>query len=121
MTTRRALVNVSGEIKELPSGDVLATAVPEIYTQTTATRNETATVGLIVILCDCTSNSITVNLPTAVGNTAVFFLKKTDSSANTVTVDGASTETIDGGATAVLQTQDEAIILISDNANWRIF
>lgn len=88
--------------------------------QTTATRNETTTSGTIVILCDCTSNAITVNLPTAVGNTATFIVKKIDSSSNTVTIDAFSTQTIDGGSTAVLQVQNESLSLVSDNTNIRI-
>lgn len=88
--------------------------------QTSSTRNETTTTGTIIVLCDCTSNSITVNLPTAVGNTATIVIKKTDSSSNSVTIDGATTQTIDGGLTATLQVQEESITIISDNTNWRI-
>jgi hypothetical protein len=94
-------------------GDVYTTA-----TQTGTTRNETATSSCKVILCDCTSNAITVNLPTAVGNTAKFEIKKIDSSANAVTVDAFSTQTIDGGLTAVLQVQYESITIVTDGANW---
>lgn len=99
---------------ELGIGDV------SISTQTAGTRNETATKGFNIILCNCTSGTITINLPTAAGNKAIFNIKKTDSSANTVTNDPASTETIDGGSTAVLQVQYESITLISDNSNWII-
>lgn len=91
-----------------------------VATQTAATRNETGTSGTIVILCDCTSNAITVNMPTAVGNTATFVIKKIDSSANSVTIDAFSTQTIDGGLTAVLQVKDESLTLISDNTNIKI-
>lgn len=91
-----------------------------VATQTAATRNETGTSGTIVILCDCTSNAITVNMPTAVGNTATFVVKKIDSSANAVTIDAFSTQTIDGGLTAVLQVKDESLTLISDNTNIKI-
>ena len=91
-----------------------------VFTQTSATRNETGTSGTIIILCDCTSNNITVNMPTAVSNVATFIIKKIDASANTVTIDGATTETIDGGLTAVLQVKDESLSLISDNSNYKI-
>ena len=90
-----------------------------VATQTAATRNETATSGEKVILCDTTSNSITVNLPTAVGNTAKFHIKKI-AAANTVTVDGATTETIDGSLTAAWTPVNVSYTLISDNVNWRI-
>jgi hypothetical protein len=88
--------------------------------QTDATRNETATAGLVSILCDAASNAITVNLPTAVGNAALFSIKKTDNSANAITVDPSSTQTIDGGSTAVLTVQYESISLVSDGSNWSI-
>lgn len=91
-----------------------------IENQSSATLNEANTTGHVVILCDATANNITVNLPTAVGSIIIFDIKKTDSSANTVTVDGNTTETIDGGTTAVLAVQNESITIISDNANWRI-
>jgi len=89
-----------------------------VATQTAATRNETATKGQVVILCDCTANAITVNLPTAVGNKAKFHIKKTDATANTVTIDGATTETIDGSLTAVLKVQNVSVELVNNNANW---
>lgn len=88
--------------------------------QTSATLNVSATSGVYVALCDCTSNAITVNLPTAVGNAAMIVVKKTDASANAVTVDGFSAQTIDGGATAVIGTKDASISLVSDGTNWSI-
>jgi hypothetical protein len=91
-----------------------------VATETAAIRNEEAKLGEDVILCDATANSITVNLPTAVGNHARFHIKKTDSSVNTVTINGDGTETIDGGLTAVLRRQYESVTLIADGANWLI-
>lgn len=91
-----------------------------IVNQSTATYNAAQTSGQVIILCDCTANNITINLPTAVGNTATFDIKKTDATANTVTVDPAAAETIDGGATAVILTQYASVESVSDNANWRI-
>lgn len=91
-----------------------------VVNQTAATYNATATTGYLIVLCDTTTNAIAVNLPTAVGNLAMITVKKTNSSANNVTVDGLTTETIDGGLTAVLAVQYESITLVSDNANWQI-
>lgn len=89
-----------------------------VITQTGATLNETATSGTKIILCNTASNAITVNLPTAVGNTATFHIKKINSSANAVTIDANASETIDGGATAILNVQHVSITLVSDNSNW---
>ena len=93
---------------------------PDIAAVTAATHNESATTGICVRLCNATSNNITFNLPTAVGNETLMNIKKTDSSANTVTIDPASTQTIDGGSTAVLTVQYECITLVSDGTNWSI-
>lgn len=81
----------------------------------------TTTAGVLVILCDCTSGNIEIDMPTAVGNKALFRVKKTDSSANTVTIDPNGAQTIDGGSTAVMTSENEAIDIISDNANLKIF
>jgi hypothetical protein len=88
--------------------------------QTTATLTVTATSGINVYLCDCASTAITANLPTAVGNTAMLVFKKTDASANAITIDGSGAQTIDGSATAVILTRYTSISLVSDNSNWSI-
>lgn len=80
----------------------------------------TRTSGTEVILGDASGGAVTVNLPASSGNKAMFVIKKTDSSANTVTVDGNAAETIDGGATAVLTRQFESITLVCDGSNWHI-
>lgn len=71
------------------------------------------------ILYDASGGNSTVNLPAASAN-AQITIKKTDATANTVTIDGNGAETIDGGLTAVLTTQYESITLISDGSNWFI-
>jgi hypothetical protein len=85
-----------------------------------ASWTEAATSGLAVALVNAAGGAIVATLPTAVGNTAIITIKKTDASANAVTVDGAAAETIDGGTTAVLTRENESISLVSDNVNWRI-
>ncbi len=67
------------------------------------------------------SSSATVTLPTAAGVSGkIYVIKKIDSSAALVTIDGDGTETIDGGLTAVLTAEGESISIISDNSNWHI-
>lgn len=94
--------------------------VSTIVVQTAATRNETATSGVVIILCDCTSNNITINLPTAIGNTARYKIKKIDSSSNTVIIDPFGTQTIDGSTTVTISKQYLALELVSDNTNLSI-
>ncbi len=66
--------------------------------------------------CDATAGNITVNLPAATGLGRLVTVKKIDSSANTVTVDGDGTETIDGATTYVLTTQYEVLQIIDSAA-----
>jgi hypothetical protein len=79
--------------------------------------NAAQTSGTIVLVCDTSSTGITVNLPTAAGNTATFVVKKTSAS-NTVTVDGFASELLDGYATTTLTGLYESKTIVNDNANW---
>lgn len=73
-------------------------------------------------LCNATSASIVVSLPTAAsagdGFTVVF--KKTDATTNTVTITGSGTETIDGSNINILSAQYDYVVLICDGVNWNI-
>ncbi len=132
LSTDKMLLRASGgDIVELtttgtPSGSTTLRGdgswQPEytLVNVTGTTHNETATFGTKIITCDPTSNNITVNLPTAVGNKAVLVIKRTTGGANTVTIDGSGSETIDGGTTALLVEQYESVTLVSDNTNWII-
>lgn len=73
------------------------------------------------IKCDCTSNNITVTLPDATQDAgAMYRIKKSDSSANTVTVATTSSQTIDGVTTKSLAVQYAAIEVFSNGTNWSI-
>jgi hypothetical protein len=78
------------------------------------------TSGSTVYLVDASGGSVTMNLPTAVGNTGMYSIKKIDSSLNTVVMDASTTETIDGQLTQTIKFQWTAISLINNNANWFI-
>ena len=74
-----------------------------------------------VLLCDASSNSVTVNLPSASDSiNTVYYVKKIDSSGNTVTIDGNSNETIDGSLTQVISVQYDSLTVVSDGSNWHI-
>ncbi len=85
------------------------------YTVTTSDRNKT-------FLGDATSAAFTFTLPAAssAGSGFTLMFKKTDSSANAVTLDGNSSETIDGSTTYALSSQYDSAILICDGSNWHI-
>ena len=73
--------------------------------------------GVYVYLVDATLGNITVNFPTAVGNTALYTVKKVDGSANTVILDPNGAETLDGQVTQTIRFQNTSVDIYSDNAN----
>lgn len=73
--------------------------------------------GWYMYLVDATVGNITINFPTAVGNNAVYTVKKVDASANTVILTPNGAETIDGAATKTIRFQNTSIDIYSDNAN----
>ena len=88
---------------------------------TSKTANYTALYSDDVILGDASSGAFAVTLPTAVGNTGkVFYIKKTDSSGNAVTINTTSSQTIDGSTTNVIQTQYKTIQVVSNGSGWSI-
>ena len=67
---------------------------------------------------ECTANSFTITLPTAVGITGrVYSIKNTGT--GTITIDGDGTEEIDGETTQTI-LQWENITIISNGAGWLI-
>ncbi len=86
----------------------------------TETSGYTAVETDTVILCDATSAAFTVTLLAASNTGKVYYIKKIDSSANAVTIDGNSSETIDGSTTKVLSMQYDAIMIVSDGTEWWI-
>ena len=75
-----------------------------------------------VIRADATSGTVTVTLVAAAtaGDGFQVAVKKVDSSANTVIIDGSASETIDGAATLTLSTQYDVALLICDGSNWHV-
>ena len=72
-----------------------------------------------IILCDASSGAIIVNLPASSSKQGKeYCIVKTDSSINTVTIEGNASETINGDLTRVLTYQYESLNPISNNTNW---
>lgn len=83
--------------------------------------NYTLTSSDDVVTFDATSGDLTATLPTAVGIAdKIYIIKKTDTSTNTVTVDGNGSETVDGNSNFVLRYENDSVAVISDNTNWQI-
>ena len=74
------------------------------------------------ILADATAGAITIALPAAGTNTTtrVFYVQKTDSSGNAVTLDGSGSETIDGQSTYVLSAQYQGVLLQAGFGSWHV-
>lgn len=75
-----------------------------------------------LILVDATDALVTITLLAAAtaGDGFQVAVKKTDSSANPVVIDGNSSETIDGSATLSLSNQNEVAVLTCDGSNWYV-
>lgn len=88
---------------------------------TTKTADYTATIDDYTILCNASTGIITITLPTAVGiGGRIYVIKKIDSSANAITIDGNGSETIDGAATQVLSAVFESMTIQSNGTAWYI-
>lgn len=68
-----------------------------------------------VYLC---SGTMTLTLPTAVGNTNRYTAE--NSGSGTITVATTSAQTINGASSYTLDAQYESIDLISDDTNWKV-
>jgi hypothetical protein len=98
-----------------------------INTWTTAENHKYLSVAVATTLdgthymvdVDASGAARTITLPTAVGIAGrVYIIRKLDSSANAVTIDGNGAETINGAATKVLAAQYDTATIMSDGASW---
>lgn len=91
---------------------------PSLVPTASKTAGYTAVNGDYV-LCDATGGGFTITLPAAAANRFIG-VKKTDSSANLITITRAGSDTI--GATAAtsvtLALQDESVVLMASGTNW---
>lgn len=72
------------------------------------------------VLVDASGGNVTITLPAVAAGVFEFRIKKIDSSANTVTVDGAGSEVIDGQLTQVISSQYVTLVIINSNTAWWI-
>lgn len=98
-------------LKGLRTGYLLVNTTPVTLSATTDQ----------LVKVDATGGARTVNLPTAASIDGQFYtIIKSDSGANTVTIDAASSETINGSLTYVLTAQYQTVTLRSDGTNWLV-
>lgn len=85
------------------------------------TADYTMTVVDAIASVDASGGAVIITLPTAVGVTGKLYgIKKTDNSANTVTLKGDGTELIDGANTLVLTKLYDYVLVQSTGAKWII-
>lgn len=90
------------------------------FKNVTKTANYPITLDDYVILADAAGGNVTLTLPTAASATQRgFIIKRKDSSANTLILDGDGAETIDGSANYSLAAL-ESITVLSDGSAWYI-
>lgn len=88
---------------------------------TAVSANTTLDVTHFTVLVDASGGAKTITLPAASGALRrIYNIKKTDSSANVVTIDGNASETIDGALTVLLNTQYDVVRIQCDSSNWYI-
>jgi hypothetical protein len=98
------------------SGIMAGTGISRgIYSVST---NTTAGSGANVDYVYLVSGTTTITLPTAVGNTNTYTIKRTNT--GTVTIATTSSQTIDGSTSINLNVQYVSITVVSDGANWNI-
>lgn len=94
------------------TGDLASRAVTGSVTVLAADR---------FLLANASGGVVTINLPAAASSTGrVLYVKKTDASANIVTIDGNAAETIDGAATKNLTAQYDSVTVQCDGSTWWI-
>lgn len=90
-----------------------------VISVTSITADYTVLATDAIILADATAGDITVTMLTAVGLIGrVFMIKKIDTSANKVIIEGDGTETINLELSQELLFEGDAPQLASDDSNW---
>jgi hypothetical protein len=92
-----------------------------VVTKVTVDTPYTALATDYVILGNCVDGVLTVNLPASASSSGQQYkIKKIDSSANAITIDGNASETIDGATTKVISVQYDSVTIVCDGSNWHI-
>lgn len=114
-STGQVGIGTSSHVSSLETAGSFGAAIATVTTNTTLTASH------YTVLADATSGNITITLPAVSGTTRrIYVVKKIDSSANTVTIDGNASETIDGATTQVIGTQWQSYTIQSNGTAWYI-
>lgn len=115
----------SGGLTWIPIADItgsLGISVPADRTSLITILEDYTTIATDhTILCNAATAAITVSLIAAALFTGLtLVIKKIDSSANAITIDGNGAETIDDDLTVALLSKDESVPITSDGSNWSV-
>ena len=111
-------VTIDGVLVKDGGATLSAQFTAPVITQTDATL--TLTASHYTVLCDGTSNTVTITLPSASGISGRVYNIKAINIDNAVTVDQTGAETIDGSTDAITLDLMEVITVQSDGTNWWI-
>jgi hypothetical protein len=117
------VIAADGQIKTRTAASLGGGAFsPTLVVPDTTTYTVTQTSGFVVIHVNAggLGGNVTLNFPTAVGNTAIYVIKKCDDSAFTVTIDPSGAELVDGSSTATLTRPRQSITVYSDGTSLNI-
>lgn len=121
-TTATQKLSVIGGLMAVGSG----TATSKLHVEgpiATAIATKTTTYTVLatdsIILGNHATVAFTITLPTAVGCAGRMYTFKNINAA-AVTIDGNASETIDGATTYALATLNKYVVIVSDNANWKV-
>lgn len=84
--------------------------------QTTVMSNYSASLSDYTIFADATSNPFTVVIDATLAKGHHIRIKKVDSTANEITLDGLDGQTINGSTTFIIR--EGSIMVVSDGTNW---
>ncbi len=117
ITFSSAIPRGGNKVQVIRGLDSTATGAPT----TTKTSNYTATASDYTVRCDATTNSITVNLPSASSNVGkIYNIKKVDTSGNIILIVPVVSETIDGEVNHTISLPYANLTLQSNGIGWDI-
>lgn len=92
------------------------------YDYRSESADYTATLHDYIIDVDASGAARTITLPTAASAANHgYYIRKTDNSVNTVTIDPNGGETINGAANHVISVQFESALVVSNATSWGIY
>lgn len=95
-------------------------AIPSVLSKTANYTVSTNDGDNVQVNVSASGGAVTVTFYAASGNGGkVITVKKTDSSANAVTLDGNASETLDGALTISLANQYDSATYVCDGTNWQ--